>query len=169
MAFEDGVRKVRGMIDKHGFAVQAVASDPPILYTMGLGFASTPIHPEIVLVGFGPQTGSWMISMIAEAIRQRGIRFDRPCLYDGLLEGYDVAFRPVTAAVVDAHLGHLALHSDAPFDSAVQLILPDKAGKFPWHPGCDPSISKRQTRGFAWEGEVPAEHVAEPSTDVRPG
>ena len=107
--------------------------DAAFAYTVGLSL--TLKHPELVLVGRWPAAHP----ILAEVVRliENGQRFAAGDVSDDVLDGYDVRF----GAVSDARRKELLTFADwagrrRPFD-ALQLVLPDRDGRWPDDPAYD--------------------------------
>jgi hypothetical protein len=101
---------------------------PSYSYTVGLWESFQ--QPEVVVFG--------MPEDVAQDLLQAGDR------RDDLLVGYPVRFFPVPADVVASHLG-LAVwaYEGAPF-AVVQLVWPDKQGRWPWEPDVRDGFAEAQ-------------------------
>jgi hypothetical protein len=126
--------QVNGLIDQHGWAVQHAHGDvtfPPFSYTVGLAKWG---HPEIVVVGLPPAVAQSQLNTLAERVRA-GNRLVAGQRIDDLLRSYAC----VLVTVADSRLLPIAnaiYRGDGPPISAVQLVWPDPAGRFPWQRGC---------------------------------
>jgi len=159
-AIRNYLRNTRAIIEKHGWAVQAVlgsASDGSA-YSYTIGFTETLGHPEVFVAGFDYDLCRRLLNDVGSLIRD-GADFRRPCLADKVIKDYHVAFRPVTEDSVRelCNAGRAALGVDV-FD-AVQMFLPDEAGRFPWDEGCEPSIARAQAGRIRTEGPLPGAPV----------
>jgi hypothetical protein len=111
----------------------APPGDPPFAYTVGL--THTYGHPELVLVGRW-QYAHGILGAAVELVHE-GARLAPGDESDEVLEGYPVRF----GAVADDRRRELLTHAgwlygDRPF-AALQVILPDGAGRMPDDPGYD--------------------------------
>jgi hypothetical protein len=108
-------------------------ADPPYAYTVGL--RHTYGHPELVLVGRW-QYAHGILGAAVELVGE-GARLAPGDESDDVVEGYPVRF----GAVSDEQRAELLtyaewLYGGRPF-AALQLILPDGAGRMPDDPGYD--------------------------------
>ena len=148
---DDTERQVLGDIARHGWHVVLVregvheherpgpwAADPTaqaayeatFSYTVGLTYAFG--HPEVVLVG-GWQHAHAYLNVVGQMVEE-GQRFTGGDTTDELLEGFTVRVGPVA----EEPRRELLTWADwavqrQPFD-ALQLILPDTAGRWPNDP-----------------------------------
>jgi hypothetical protein len=102
-------------------------------YTVGLSL--TRAHPELVLVGRWPHAHAIVANAVAEI--DRGVRFEPGSRNDQILEGYSVTF----ARVSDERRNELLTYASwanqrRPFE-ALQLVLPDSRGRWPWEADYD--------------------------------
>ena len=104
--------------------------DATFAYTVGVW--GTFGHPELVLVGRWQHAHSYLSTLVSMV--REGYRFSAGDTTDELLEGYEVRF----GSVSDERRLELLTWSDwanlrEPFE-ALQLILPDRAGRWPEDP-----------------------------------
>jgi len=105
--------------------------DAAFSYTVGLSL--TLDHPELVLVGRWRHNHAIVAAAVAEI--ERGRRFAVGSTSDEVLEGYEVCFGAVAASRREELLTYASwANRREPFD-ALQLILPDAAGRWPWDSG----------------------------------
>ena len=108
-------------------------ADPPYAYTVGL--QHTYGHPEIVLVGRW-QHAHGILGAAVELVAE-GARLAPGDESDEVLEGYPVRFGAVSAEQRLELLTYAEwLYGGREF-AAVQLVLPDRAGRMPDDPGYD--------------------------------
>jgi hypothetical protein len=143
------VAQVTQAMSTHGFGVVAVGPEgnrPPFAYTVGLetGFG----HPEIVLVGdFAARIQQGVLNAAGARVKA-GSRFLAGERSREVVPRYDVAFGEVLEEAAAEHLQIAELVEDEQLGRptrAVQMFLPDAAGRFPWDKGCEPRMAKSQT------------------------
>lgn len=155
------LEKTRNIISKHGWAVQGVLGSHRdgggFSYTIGL--TQTLKHPEIFMAGFDPDLSKGLLNDVGNLVKN-GYDFANPCLCDRVIREFNVAFRPLEPASVKER-GGVGTDVLGPFE-AVQMFLPDPAGRFPWDEGCDPKYVEMQTSLFKTKGPLPGseEHRA---------
>jgi hypothetical protein len=107
--------------------------DAAFSYTVGLWLTRS--HPELVLVG--RWTHAHAIISAAVSLIEEGERFGVGSRTDQVLEGYDACFCPVSPARRTELLTYASwANRHRPFE-ALQLVLPDAAGRWPWEAGYD--------------------------------
>lgn len=121
---------VRGLIDRHGWAVQGVEGDrirPPWAYTVGLTAFGL---PELVVTGMPHGRSANLLNGVADHITHADLPGpgDRVAL-DG---GPDVEFVALTQA--DAHL-YVAVAFYGPDVRGLQIAWADDRGHWPWEVG----------------------------------
>jgi hypothetical protein len=131
-------------LEATGWFVNKVAADkigPGFAYSFGLYDSFN--HPEIILFGLPPETMHQLINDIGKQL-QNGIRYADGDQTHDLLEGYVCQF-----GLVDRHWYKTTLtwagwfYKSVDFP-ALQLFWPDKAGLFPWNPGCNERVQTAQ-------------------------
>ncbi|MEA3056070.1 MAG: hypothetical protein QOD30_1502 [Actinomycetota bacterium] len=126
----------------------------PIPWTYSIGLAEGFDHPELFVVGsFCYECSGHLLNSIGELVAN-GARFDRPTSNELVLvdRGADVPvhLRPVEGRplVTNWFAAWHAYYRSKPYEppplSVVQVVLPDRAGRYPWEPGCDPDLAVRQ-------------------------
>ena len=134
--WDEGDRKLVADVERHGwgvFGINAEDSMPGWAFTAGLWhtFGS----PEIALFGLRvPDMQHWL-NDIGEQIRS-----GRPPMpnerRDGVLPDFPVAFRPVHDSWYRELFGYAVWFTQRPPLPIVQVIWPDREGRFPWDEGC---------------------------------
>jgi hypothetical protein len=123
------------LIAQHGWAVMRIAEEedsPPFAYSIGL-FRSFR-HPEIIVLGLPSDTAHQLINDIGDAIRS-GLALSAGQTSDAFLKGYSCTFRRVPPHQYPAYLGRgLRFYDHDPFP-VLQLVYPDKLGRWPWQEG----------------------------------
>jgi len=132
------------MISRHGWAVIKIAAEdhsPPFAYSIGL--YRTFHHPEIIVLGLPPDTAHQLVNDVGETVRQgEVVRAGQASA--AFLEGYTCTFRRVPPSQYPAYLGR-GLHYYAPEAFPVlQLIYPDRQGRWPWQEGVAPEFRSNQ-------------------------
>lgn len=121
-------RKVVDDVAKQGWAATHVfAGENSTSFTYSIGFHATYQHPEVVILNMPYKVAHGLLAIIAERLA-RGARFTEPGIeYSEIVgNGYSVRFDPTVRD--ECYLAHW--HSDDEC-SVMQMLWPDKAGKYP--------------------------------------
>jgi Domain of unknown function (DUF4262) len=141
---EDYENRIRQLITRFGWAIQAVERDgphPPWAYTAGLTGRGL---PELVVTGTDPVPAAALLNAAAEDLLHGKVPEPGAEIR---LRGGQLA-EVVTVAVPDAHLNvAVALYGDAV--TALQLVHASPDGRWPWddgYGGCQPVLGTRAAR-----------------------
>ena len=123
-------------VDRVGWSCLTIHDTfPPFAYTVGL--MKTHDHPELILFGRPEDDYAILADLVAKIAR--GVRLDEPKEYD-LLEGFPVATRPVDESHHESYLGfamgYVRRMGRIGELQAVQVIVPDIDGVYPFQPNC---------------------------------
>lgn len=142
-------QKIADVIREHGwFAANIYNGDPPFLYTIGLMQSWN--HPELILFGLEAKIAHGILANMVHFIRS-GASYETPGSYSGILEGdLPLGLRRVDPTQHPLYLG-FAMSYMTFIDrmgelEAMQVFLPDNAGKFPYDAGCDLEVYRSQPR-----------------------
>jgi hypothetical protein len=105
--------------------------DAAFSYTVGLWLTQS--HPELVLVGRWRQNHA--IIGAAVSLIKDGNRFDGGSRSDQVVRGYDVCFVRVSSARRTELLTYADWANHRRHFEALQLVLPDAEGRWPWDDG----------------------------------
>jgi hypothetical protein len=135
------IERMSALVEAHGWAVMTVLDDPTLGYSVGL--YKTFGHPEIVIRGFAPPLMHDLINDMGERVRA-GERFEPGRSYDRIIKSFSCPVIEVSRGWrAGALLACKRLYGAAEFP-AVQLLLPDAAGRFPTDGDCDPVYRRLQ-------------------------
>lgn len=129
---EDALDHLRRKIDRNGWTVLCVESEPhraPFAYTIGLHALGL---PELLVSGLDPQRAAWLLNRLARQSRTAGIPL--PGAQLRLPEGTLVEFVEVTHP--DAHMG-FAVAIEGHEIRARQVVWSDGRGRWPWSAAFD--------------------------------
>ncbi len=118
-----------------GFSLQVVGASPSFpcfVYTIGLHH--TYKHPELVVVGIPNIDQSVSVLLIAIELIRNGSRFDTDQIASAgmLSDDYATAFRSVHPERIEDIFGMACrVYGHSQFN-AVQVVWPDRAGRFPF-------------------------------------
>lgn len=129
---------IRHHVKETGWAVQLVEDDdadddlPEFAYTVGL--YRNYRQPEIIMFGLQLATMHEILNICGERVKAgEALPLDAPV--EGVLDGHRVRFRSVRdRESYDEHLGYAIWFYGARDFPVVQLIWPDKVGRFPDDP-----------------------------------
>lgn len=130
----DYARELMHNIETYGFQVTSVfdpkGKDPNFAYSIGI--QKTTGKPEMIVFGMPPRTAHYLISTYFEQAKA-GRRFVPSRPYGGFSKEHRVFVQPVLRgkyahymAAADGYYGERGYQ-------AVQLIYPDKQGRWPWN------------------------------------
>ena len=117
-------------------------SEPAFAYTVGV--ARTYSHPELICFGLGLEALHGMLRACVERIKA-GNPPPIGAPFEGILDDSKVMLREVRAkSSYDNHLGYaISFHGGRDF-RVLQLLWPDKQGRFPGEPNADPAVATAQ-------------------------
>jgi hypothetical protein len=134
------IRNVR----KHGcHIVGIVDGEPP--YTFSIGLFLNYGQPEIVVFGLDGSDAAAFINDIRDRAA-KGQRYVAGDVSDDLVTGYRFCFIDVPLKRYGDYLGTAIwfyAKSPRPFP-CLQLVWPDRDGRFPWQTACDPLVKRDQ-------------------------
>jgi len=115
-----------------------VAGGLECLYTVGL---SPHGHPEMVIVGLPREMARTLIETVVRRYQRQAIKRRAGEIYQDLAraEMACVAVTPRQKRVLGIAVGVLG-----PDIEALQIVWPDREGKYPWDAGVDPEVRKGQ-------------------------
>jgi hypothetical protein len=122
------------LIAKVGWLVRGVggsASSPSFAYTIGLYDKSL---PELIVIGFCDERAMMLLNEVAQRL------IVEPTLQGKIeTEHWSMPFYLLDANKALCESGYTLGASERSDGEAtyVQVVLPDRAGKFPWEDGCD--------------------------------
>jgi len=137
-------REMERLAAEQGFAIQTVPGReeplplPHFAYTRGLGANAS--HPELVIVGMPVSVARWVLRDLSMSIvgGQRTLRAGDEV--DGVLRpGFTLRIAECPRHLVT----RMGQDTTAP-DGALQVLLPDEAGRLPGDPGLDPRYARAQ-------------------------
>jgi hypothetical protein len=100
-------------------------------------------HPELIVFGLSLETGHKLINVVGDAIKA-GREFQHGTSSADLIEGYDCVFRAVPRHLYPEYFGlGIWFHGDEEFP-VLQLVYPDRYGRWPWDEGVDAGFRASQ-------------------------
>jgi hypothetical protein len=131
----DGEARVESDVRTFGWHVVLVGSSndrPGFAYTIGLFHRHH--HPEVVVLGLPDGTAHEVLNVVGGAV-SRGARFEAGVQTGEILQGLAVAFVELPTAAYPSYLGYARRFYGGDEFTALQLVWPDAAGRFPWDEG----------------------------------
>jgi hypothetical protein len=160
------------IIARHGWMIQGVGASrdptqikPSHAYTIGLLDGDHRLrHPELAIVGVGMDESAAILNALGSAVRA-GHRFADGETYEGLGGEHPVILRAVHPSRFPSWFGaglHWGARRLAPDPhrwpyAALQVVLADPDGRFPWADACDPRYRTLQTPLY----EPAADHASD--------
>jgi hypothetical protein len=141
---DDHDRAILGHIAEHGWSVIGIeeeAGAPP--YSFSVGLYHTLGVPELLVMGQKPENAQGLINNAGELMRE-GRRFRTGRRTSGILGGYSAVFVEVDPRYYREYVGYarwLYRGDDFPM---LQLVWPDREGRFPWDEGYPAPLFWRQ-------------------------
>ena len=131
-------RQVLDDVERHGWHAVHVrpwpGRDPAWTFTVGLPASFG--HPELVVFGLDAGVAGEIVATAVEAVRD-GRRYRPGEVDDDLLEGYGMRVLAARPHWYAAFLGYAQwFHESAGGFEVLQLVWPDRDGRWPWDPAC---------------------------------
>jgi hypothetical protein len=134
-------------VERFGWAVQLVEegeseAEPAFAYTVGLhkSFGAA----ELIVFGLGREVMHAMLNVCGERIKA-GETLPVGTPFEGVLDDFPVMLRHVRAAEsFRDHVGYALWFNKGHIFPLLQLVWPDKAGRFPGEEGANPRMSVQQ-------------------------
>ncbi|MFI6761528.1 DUF4262 domain-containing protein [Micromonospora sp. NPDC050417] len=137
--------KVLATIQEHGWSALRVEGGIGFAYTVGLWHSFR--RPEIVMFGLdGENMQHWLNACVALGREQGWPEPGEP--FEGVLEGFPTQLRPVHDSWRNALFGTAHRFYDGFAVPVLQLVWPDRDGRWPWAEQA--SASSRNRQAFAW-------------------
>jgi hypothetical protein len=134
-------------VDTEGLHIEIVKPEkkgsPAWAYSVGL--QKTMKQPDIIIFGLRPVTMQQLIGNAAERMRE-GVAYGDGLEDDELLQGYTCVFKSVREIWYDVTVKHARWFYGGSNFPLLQLYWPDRNGKFPWDPECQPEVTALQPR-----------------------
>ena len=141
---DESERKVVSDVQIHGWHVVKVfasAERPEFAYTIGLQHNFG--HPELIVFGLSSKIAHAALNVAGDNIRA-GACYQAGTQTDQILNQYLCAFRPVPLAQYREHLGFALWFYRGSAFQALQLIYPDREGRWPWQDGVSHAFRQGQ-------------------------
>lgn len=135
--------ELRADIDQHQWVVLKVAPEKGAEYGYSVGLTRSFGHPELVVVGLDDETMQDLINEVGEAIAG-GATFRDGDTSGEFLEGYDVTFKALPAALRASHFAWADRFYGGDDLAMLQVVYPDRKGRWPWDPASAADFRKGQ-------------------------
>jgi hypothetical protein len=143
-ATDDVERKVLADVEEHGLHIVHIPTDddgPGYSFTIGLWHNFE--QPEVVVFGLPMEVAEELLNALADDA-DGGKRFLADERHEGLLVGYPVRFVAVPVELHGEFLGTAVWAYAASEFPCVQMVWPDKQGRWPWEPGVRDGFAQAQ-------------------------
>jgi hypothetical protein len=133
----EGDDAVRDIVARTGWCVMNVEGDAEsaaCAYTIGLD--ANLGHPELVVFGLDAGVMQSLLNVAAHDI-MKGSRFEVGGFSSDVLADHSVAFAAVSPEAYEYYLGAAVRFYGGNSFSALQVIWPDRNGRYPWDAGVD--------------------------------
>lgn len=127
-----GEKKLLDDVDEYGLHIVHVPEENDgagFSYSVGLWHNFE--QPEVIVFGLSTEVAHELLNLLADEADE-GARFTAGTRHDGLLHGYPVRFVEVPKEVYADYLGFATWAYEGGDFAAVQLVWPDKQGRWPW-------------------------------------
>lgn len=135
MSYEKLKAHMQAIVAKHGIAVNAVAGAPPFAYSIGQHAKGL---PELIVFGIPPAFAVPLLYQLADHLEAEHAAGRTVGPGNVLLDGFNLPTALVEVPV-EAARQYATVADDISKGQAtyLQAVWPDRAGLFPWQPGCD--------------------------------
>jgi Domain of unknown function (DUF4262) len=138
-------RAIAAKVAEHGWTAIGVDDyDPSFVYSVGLMYSAK--HPEIIIFGLKDQNYALLAAVIK--LIEQGKSFAVPGGYDDAMDDVPLAVGEVHPSQHEVFLGYAMAYCRHRGDigglRAVQVFWPDREGKFPFDPDCEPGVAIEQ-------------------------
>ena len=123
--------------------VKVHGDDEWLEFTYSVGLYKRFGLPEIIIVGLRGDVAHSILNELAARARS-GYRYKAGDRVAGLIEGFDMEFRPVSEAQTVAHFGWAIWFYDFKPFPVLQLVFPTTEGIWPWEPNASDYVRKTQ-------------------------
>ena len=146
-------QKIVDCVEKFGWfglsvSPRADSDDPEEWFTYTIGLPKSHDWPEIICFGLDNKTAHGVLSDAIAECEAKGIRPEPGLELTDTLDGHK-AMLVDGSAIPDPYFGSATWYGRLAGNRApparLQLLWPDKAGKFPNDPDCSPEVRRMQT------------------------
>ena len=130
-------------IAQHQWVVLKIDAPGGAEYGYSVGLTKSFGHAELVVTGLDDDTMQELINDVGEAI-EKGATFRDGDVSSEFLEGYDVTFRAVPAALRASHFAWADRYYGTADFAVLQVVYPDRERRWPWDAGVATDFVKGQ-------------------------
>ncbi len=112
-------------------------------YSFTIGLFHTYKQPEFVIFGLPAKVAHQVLSIVVQAI-QRDEPLNLSVPTNELLEGYPCCFAEVPATEYHDYMGFCRWYYEGNGFPLYQIVWPNRAGQFPWHPEATTAFKRVQ-------------------------
>lgn len=137
-------RQLLDDIDEYGLHIVHVpgeGDEPGYSFTIGLWHSFQ--QPDVIVFGLDDEVAHELLNALADEADD-GKRFLADSKHDGLLVDYPVRFVQLPRDRYPTLLGSAMWAYEGDDFTCVQLVWPDKQGRWPWEPGVRDGFAKSQ-------------------------
>lgn len=139
---------IMSKIFKYGLCILHIFGDiEQGVYTYSIAIEGITDSPDIVLSGVDASSGKIIINSYFARLK-KGETFECDKRYDDFVFGYDIIFKPVLKKHNHNFSGLVWFSMNRQDFNMVQMVCPDKSGKFPWEKGYSKKMMKAQQLFF---------------------
>jgi hypothetical protein len=141
---DDHDRHILASIERDGWAVLGIQEEDEYpAYAFTVGMHHTFGGSELVMFGHQPATATGILNH-AGGLMRAGQEFAIGAPVEGLLEGYSAVLAPVDARLFREYFGYARWVYRGNNFPVLQLVWPDREGRFPWDAGYPDPLFWRQ-------------------------
>lgn len=131
----DSERRILTDIDENGLHVVEVEDDAgEPAYAFSVGMWESFGQADVAVFGLPPEAAAALLEAIADDAAE-GKTFAADSRHEGLLQGYPVRFLAVPKAFYAEYFPEAVWAYGNDDFPVLQLVWPDKQGRWPWEPG----------------------------------
>lgn len=141
---EPALQKLLDDVDEYGVHIVhiTVEADCPA-YSFTVGMFESFAQPELIVFGLEEAVAHELLNAAADEADE-GRQYLDGSKHDGLLVDYPVRFITVPKVHYAEHLGLAMWAYEGDGFPCVQMVWPDKQGRWPWQPGVREGFAKSQ-------------------------
>jgi hypothetical protein len=141
---DDSDRHILGSIERDGWAVLGIQEEDDMpAYAFTVGTHHTFGGAELVMFGHQAETATGILNHAGQLMRD-GHEFAVGTPVEGLLEGFPAVLAPVDPRLFREYFGYARWLYRGNNFPMLQLVWPDREGRFPWDAGYPESLFWRQ-------------------------